>query len=134
MEPQVAFYRLSRKIVNNRAGIAQDAQQVVYYSLAIGHHVGVIDCLAVLLEIPLEAYRQWVERLPEGQGRRKLEGVLRWREIEINRGHAEELASALHSALPEMSALEAQWASTLMMCLKKMVEEPALYLMVRNRS
>ncbi len=130
----ITFYQLTRKIINNQEGIPENARQVMYYSLAIGHHVGVMDCLSVLLEIPPEAYRQWVARLPEGAGRSKLEGVLRWGEIEINRGHAGNLASALRPALPTMSAVEAQWANTLLQCLKKMVEEPALYLMVRNRT
>ncbi len=130
----ITFYQLTRKIINNQDGIPESARQVMYYSLAIGHHVGVMDCLSVLLEIPPEAYRQWTARLPEGQGRRKLEGVLRWGEIEINHDHAGQLASALRSALPTMTAPESQWTSTLLQCLKKMLEEPALYLMVRNRS
>ncbi len=130
----ITFYQLTRKIINNQDGIPESARQVMYYSLAIGHHVGVMDCLSVLLEIPPEAYRQWTARLPEGQVRRKLEGVLRWGEIEINCGHAGDLASTLCSALPALTGVEAQWASTLLQCLKKMVDEPALYLMVRNRS
>ncbi len=129
----ITFYQLTHKIINNQEGIPENARQVMYYSLAIGHHVGVMDCLSVMLEIPQEAYRQWVARLPEGAGRSKLEGVLRWGEIEINRGHAGELASALLPAVPVMSAVEAQWAIALIQCLKKMIEEPALYLMVRNR-
>ncbi len=130
----ITFYQLTHKIINRQEDIPESARQVMYYTLAIGHHVGVMDCLSVLVEIPLEAYRQWLARLPEGAGRRKLEGVLRWGEIEINRAHAGELASTLRSALPAMTALEAQWANTLLQCLTKMVEEPALYLMVRNRS
>ena len=47
---------------------------MIYYSLAIGHHVGVMDCFQSLMEIPLDDYRQWIVRLPEGAARRKLEG------------------------------------------------------------
>ena len=57
MEPQVAFYRLSRKIVNNQESIPEDARQVMYYSLAIGHHVGVMDCFSELMAVPAEEYR-----------------------------------------------------------------------------
>ncbi len=56
MEPQVVFYRLSRKIVNNQDDIPEDARQVMYYSLAIGHHVGVMDCFSELMAVPAEKY------------------------------------------------------------------------------
>ena len=57
MERQVVFYRLSRKVVNDRDAIPEDARQVLYYSLAIGHHVGVMDCFAELMAVPAEAVR-----------------------------------------------------------------------------
>ncbi len=96
MEPQVVFYRLSRKIVNNQENIPEDARQVMYYSLAIGHHVGVMDCFSELMVVPAEKYKQCLDRLPEGEGRRKLEGALKWNEIEINRSHVDELLPALN--------------------------------------
>lgn len=133
MEPQVAFYRLSRKIVSNDGNIPEAARQVMYYSLAIGHHVGVMDCFSELMAVPAGKYKQCLDRLPEGEGRRKLEGVLQWNEIEINRSHVAELLPALNFLLSGMSSSDLQWVRTLLKCLQEMVAEPALYLMVRLR-
>lgn len=133
MEPQIAFYRLSRKIVNSQEGIPEDARQVMYYSLAIGHHVGVLDCFAELMVVPAGQYKQCLDRLPDGEGRRKLEGVLKWNEIEINRSHVDELLPALGAFLPGKGGSDRQWIQTLMRCLREMVAEPALYLMVKMR-
>lgn len=134
MEPQIAFYQLSRKIVNNQERIPEDARQVIYYSLAIGHHIGVMDCFSELMVIPVEKYKQFLELLPEGEGRRKLEGVLTWHEIEINRSHVEELLPVLQEVLSWMnSGSDSEWAQRLIRCLQNMVAEPALYLMLKIR-
>ncbi|HTP01233.1 MAG TPA: formate hydrogenlyase maturation protein HycH [Anaerolineales bacterium] len=133
MERQVAFYRLSRKVVNNQDAIPEDARQVMYYSLAIGHHVGVMDCLSELMTVPAEAYQRYLERLPEGEARRKLEGALTWDEIEINRSHVDELLKALQIIPPAAQGVDAAWVKTLMQCLQEVIAEPALYLMVKMR-
>ncbi len=133
MEPQVVFYRLSRKVVNNQEDIPDDARQVIYYSLAIGHHVGVMDCFSELMAVPSEKYKKCLERLPDGDGRRKLEGVLKWHEVEINRSHIDELIPALKGLLAGMSDPESQWVPTLLQCLQEMMAEPALYLMMKIR-
>jgi hypothetical protein len=130
---QIAFYRLSRKIVNNQDAIPEDARQVMYYSLAIGHHVGVMDCLSEIVAVPEETYRQFLAGLPEGEARRKLEGVLTWNEIEINRSHVDELLRALHGAALELGDAGSQWVKMLIQCLREIAAEPALYLMVRLR-
>ncbi len=134
MEPQIVFYRLSRKVVNNQDAIPEDARQVMYYSLAIGHHVGVMDGLSELMAVPVADYTRCLERRPEGTARDKLEGALRWDEIEINRSHADQLLAALNSCLSSMPDAEARWARTLIQCLHEIVAEPALYLMVRMRA
>lgn len=134
MEPQVAFYRLTRKIVNDREAVPEEARQVMYYSLAIGHHVGVMDCFSELLAVPEQQFRAYVERLPAGEARRKLQGVLAWHEIEINRGHVDELMPVLKASLAEPGASQAQWMGTFIACLQEMVAEPALYLMLKLRA
>ena len=133
MEPQVAFYRLSRKIVNNQEKIPADAQQIMYYSLAIGHHVGVMDCFSELMVVSAEKYKQCLERLPDGEARRKLEGALKWNEIEINRSHVDELLPAFKVLLSGLSGPDSQWVKTMLRCFQEMVAEPALYLMVKMR-
>jgi hydrogenase-4 component J len=132
-EPRVVFYQLSRKVVNNQESIPEDARQVMYYSLAIGHHIGVMDCFSEMIVVPADAYRHWLERLPQGDGRLKLEGVLTWNEIEINRSHTDELISVLNAAMPGMNGPEIQWTETVLLCLNKIVAEPAYYLMVKMR-
>jgi hydrogenase-4 component J len=134
MSERAVFYQLTEKYVDNEECIPADAQQVIYYSLAIGHHVGVLDCFKSLMEIPLDGFKRWISRLPEGAGRHKLEGLLKWGEIEINHSHAGELMPALDAALSQMDSLEKQWTGTLVQCIKQMEKEPALYLMVRKRA
>lgn len=134
MADRAVFYQLTQKFVNQDRDIPEGPRQVLYYSLAIGHHVGVIDCFQSLMEIPLAAYEQWLGRLPEGAGRHKLEGLLKWGEIEINCNHSGDLIPVLKDSLPRMNADETHWTSVLVQCLQKTIEEPALYLMVRRRS
>jgi hypothetical protein len=85
------------------------------------------------VEIPLEDYRLWVSQLPEGSGRRKLEGLLKFGEIEINHSHAGELLRAMNSSSSAKTAEGPSWVGSLAQCLQNMTAEPALYLMVRTR-
>jgi hydrogenase-4 component J len=128
---EVAFYRLSRKIVNNQDAIPEDARQVMYYSLAIGHHVGVMDCLTELVAVPVDVYKRTLEQLPPGDALRKLEGVLTWNEIEISRSHVDELLPALTRLVIGMQDDNAHWLKMLIECLREIVAEPALYMMVK---
>ena len=133
MDPEIVFYHLGQKIVNNRECIPENARQVLYYSLAIGHHVGVMDCFSAFMQMPASDFKQWTSRLPEGGGKRKLEGVLKWGEIEINRSHVSKLVPTLQANLAQMSSQESQWAKTLLVWLEKITQEPALYLMVKKK-
>ena len=132
MAERAVFYQLTHKFVNNEANIPESARQVIYYSLAIGHHVGVLDCFQSMLEIPIEAYQQWLSRLPEGEARHKLEGLVKWGEIEINSSHVGQLVPALQAGLSHMDAPERGWAGQLIHSMQQMTEEPALYLMGRK--
>ena len=132
MTERAVFYQLTHKFVNKEQDVPEDARQVIYYSLAIGHHVGVLDCFKSLMEVPLEEYRRWITLFPEGIGRHKMEGVLKWGEIEINRSHTNELLPLLKDSLSRSTAAEAKWTNVLIEQLNMMVQEPALYLMVRK--
>ncbi len=57
MSEKVVFSQLSRKFIDENDATPSEAQQVVYYSLAIGHHLGVIDCLEAALTCPWDEYR-----------------------------------------------------------------------------
>ena len=52
MSETVVFSQLSRKFIDENDATPAEAQQVVYYSLAIGHHLGIIDCLEAALTCP----------------------------------------------------------------------------------
>lgn len=128
MTPRIAVYQLRSKFVNQREDVPDDARQVVYYTLAVGHHVGVMDCFSSQVEIPLDEYTAWVQRLPEGPARTKLEGALRWGEIEVNQTHVGMLLPLFEAAL----ANGPSWTRGFIQCLHSIEQESAMYLMVRK--
>ena len=52
MSEKVVFSQLSRKFIDENDATPAEAQQVVYYSLAIGHHLGVIAVSYTHLTLP----------------------------------------------------------------------------------
>ena len=66
MSEKVVFSQLSRKFIDENDATPAEAQQVVYYSLAIGHHLGVIDCLEAALTCPWDEYLAWIATLEAG--------------------------------------------------------------------
>ncbi|MCT4704834.1 formate hydrogenlyase maturation HycH family protein [Enterobacteriaceae bacterium H16N7] len=134
MSESVVFCQLSRKFVDENDNTPADAQQVVYYSLAIGHHLGVIDCLKENLVCPFDDYRAWIATLEEGgEERRKMEGVPRYGEIVIDQSHVVLLARALDAAKPTQTPAQQRWSQALLDMLQAIQLEPAIYLMVRRR-
>lgn len=133
---KVIFYSLSSKFVDEKSAqqrSSQKAQEVIYYSLAIGHHLGVIDCLQSRLECPLGGYLQWINCLPENsEARRKLAGVQRFGEITIDSSHTHLLALALRDSSPQMTAQQQDWSEQLIALLAQIENDPAMYLMVRR--
>lgn len=128
MSPKIAVYQLHSKFVNQREDVPDDARQVVYYTLAVGHHVGVLDCFSNQVEIPLDEYTDWLQSLPNGPARTKLEGVIRWGEIEVNQTHVGMLLP-----LFEPAKIHGQgWMRDLFQCLQSIKQEAAMYLMVRK--
>ena len=134
MSESVVFCQLSRKFVDENDNTPSDAQQVVYYSLAIGHHLGVIDCLKENLVCSFEPYRAWIATLEEGsEARRKMEGVPRYGEILIDQSHVVLLAKAFDAAKPTQTEQQQEWSQELLDMLQAIQQEPAIYLMVRRR-
>jgi len=128
MTPKIIIYQLRTKFVNRREDVPEDAKQVVYYTLAVGHHVGVMDLFSSRLEIPLEEFAAWVQSQPEGPARTKLEGALRWGEIEVNQSHVGMLLPLLEAAPAEGPG----WTREFVECLNAVRQESAMYLMVRK--
>ena len=128
MTPKISVYQLRSKFVNKREDVPEDARQVVYYTLAVGHHVGVMDCFSSQVDIPLDEYAAWVRNQPEGPARTKLEGAIRWGEIEVNLSHVGMLLPLFEAAPVEGPG----WTRDFVQCLHDIQHEPALYLMVRK--
>lgn len=133
MSGKVIFYQLGQKFLDRKEDMPAEAKQVVYYSLAIGHHIGVIDCLKPILECPQAGYAAWLEKMPAGEARSKLEGVLKWGEINIDSSHVHVLARTLDAGRADGTELEAQWTQTLMLSLAAIEAEPAIYLIAKRR-
>lgn len=155
MSTQVIFYALSKKFLDEqdkpKGSVPEKAQQVMYYSLSIGHHVGVIDCLKKILVCPLDDYKRWIAQLPEGEAQRKMAGLMKFGEIMIDSSHTKLLGYAFGSLSVEHDGLKqgslkqdnlkkgnlkkdsyAQWTQTLLDYLAAIEQETALYLMVRR--
>nr|WP_231617149.1 formate hydrogenlyase maturation HycH family protein [Erwinia sorbitola] len=130
------FYSLRSKFVDEKIAqkrSSQKVQEVVYYSLAIGHHLGVIDCLQSRLECPLDGYMEWIYSLPQNsEAYRKLAGVQRFGEINIDSSHTHLLALALRDARPKMNETQQGWSDALINLLTQIEHDPAIYLMVRR--
>lgn len=134
MSESVVFCQLSRKFVDENDNTPADARQVVYYSLAIGHHLGVIDCLKESLVCPLEAWQAWIATLEaDSEARRKMNGVSRYGEIVIDQNHVVMLARAFDAAKPMQTPEQQGWSQALLDMLQAIQQEPAIYLMVRRR-
>ncbi|AKM46923.1 Formate hydrogenlyase maturation protein HycH [Edwardsiella anguillarum] len=136
-DPTVVFHILNAKFVQqaeDEAATPPAAREVIYYSLAIGHHLGVIDCLKPCMSLPLSDYRAWIAQLETGEARRKLEGVLRFGEIGIDISHIHTLACALDRALPAMTPPQQAWSRSLIDALQLIENEPTIYLMVKRHN
>jgi len=130
---KVTFWSLRQKFVDCDEDMPAESQQVMYYSLAIGHHVGMIDCLKNELECPFEGYIEWLARLPEGEGHRKLRGLLTFGEITIDSTHTSLLANTLSAVSQHGDEPFKSWSLRLIALLGEIEREPAIYLIVRRQ-
>ena len=133
MSETVVFSQLSRKFIDENDATPDAAQQVVYYSLAIGHHLGVIDCLEAALSCPWDDYLAWIGTLAAGsEARRKMEGVPKYGEIVIDINHVVMLAQAFDAARTNQNDAQKAWSNQLLGMLHDIHQENAIYLMVRR--
>jgi len=133
MSGRVVFYQLSSRFLHRGQAPPPDAQQVLYYSLGVGHHVGVIDTFKPFLTCDYDSYLAAVAALPEGEARRKLDGLRKFGEIVIDANHTHLLRTALSAARPEFDGQTELWSSRLDQALRAIEQEPALSLMVRRQ-
>ena len=133
MTTKVIFYLLNQRFVENDKQVPEQAQQVMYYSLAIGHHVGVIDCFKKLLICDYDDYQHFVQSFPEGEARRKFTGLMKFGEIVIDSSHVNLLAKAMDENKANFAPQYQQWVEILMDTLASIQREPVMYIMVKRR-
>lgn len=100
---EAVFYALTQKFVEREEDIPEDAKDVLTYTLAVGHHTGVVDCFEPRLACPVRVLDAVVADLPEdGAAAAKLGALRRFGEIQIDKESAPALydaACALREAL-----------------------------------
>jgi hydrogenase-4 component J len=126
---------LPTQFLERAEDIPEDAKQIVYYSLAIGHHIGVFDCFKPVLSCSNTLYDQIVAAMPEGgEARRKLSGLLRFGEIGVDSSHTRMLRAAIGQAVGSVDADATVWLLALDNALSAIEQEPVIYLMGRRLS
>lgn len=139
MAQSVIFYELTSKFVDSEMDIPDDAQSIMYYTLAVGHHTGVMDCFTPRLTCSVDMYRELVSMVEDETARYKLEGIFRFGEIQVDKNHAGTLRRALNEVRqklyleksPKLHAPELTWLTDFIDLLEKTLSEPGLYLMGR---
>lgn len=129
---EIVFWVLRQKFVDSETAAPEQSSQVFYYSLAIGHHVGVIDCLNVALRCPQTEYEAWISQLTDEQARRKMLGVLTFGEIVIDVSHAALLGKAFAPLGNDATSPWNSFSNKLLHHLDEMKREPAIYLMAKK--
>ncbi|MBD1577182.1 formate hydrogenlyase maturation protein HycH [Vibrio sp. S11_S32] len=132
---KVMFYALKRKFVDEQYDVPEEAKQVLYYSLSIGHHLGVVDCLEVAIEASTAEYKQWVNLLEAGsEAHRKMMGYFTFGEITIYPDHIHMLACAFSTVdKARMTEKEIAMTATFIDVLTAIYHEQTMYVMIRDR-
>ncbi len=134
--PQVVFYQLTKKFVDTEESVPDDAQDVLYYTLAVGHHTGVIDCFEERFRCPLEVYARLIDAFPEGDARYKLEGIVSHGEIQIDKTHLAVMVPGLAAMQDGGESLDAEVRAaldSLTGAVDVLAREGAAYIMGRIR-
>ena len=90
----VVFYLLGKKFVEDKNDIPKDARDVIYYTLAMGHNAGVIDCFEPKLALTRHLYDEIVEKMGEGDAKFKLTRIEKFGEIQILKEDTKLLSNA----------------------------------------
>ena len=132
-ETTIEFYRLHRKFVDNKEAIPPGSENLIYNTMALGHHIGVLDCFQRAISAPENVYRGMISKLPHGECRDKLEGVFKWGEIEITSGHTGILLQDMTAGMPAMPQEEKGVAQQFCDNLLLMEKEPTIYMVVKRK-
>ncbi len=148
---EVVFYRLGKKFVDNERSIPEEVSSVLYYTLAIGHHTGVIDCLSPRLATSREVFAEVLALLGSGPAFDKLSGIEQFGEIEVKKEHVALLKSEVLDVLERVGVTQferaeaqtpsdsaviavdaAAWLEEFLYLLEEIQCEPAVYAMGRR--
>ena len=140
MDAKVVFYQLTAKLVDQEEDISQASADIIYYTLAVGHHTGVMDCFTPKLASPYDTYGRIVSLYPEGPARYKLEGIMRFGEIQIDQSHLPVLSPATERVLDGLYAsrdsnpyaAEISWLNEFTLLLNAIKRDSAVYAMGRR--
>ncbi|WP_318506633.1 formate hydrogenlyase maturation HycH family protein [Photobacterium leiognathi] len=134
LEQNVYFYSLGRKFVDESYDVPEEAKQIMYYSLAIGHHLGVVDCLDAVLKCSGHEYLEWISGLDQnGKAFRKMKGFLVFGEITIYPEHLNMLALAFDRIDSRtQNEKSQQLTSGFIDALGAIHREPTMYMMIRG--
>lgn len=131
----VVFYQVKAKFVDSEKSVPEEAKEVLYYTLSIGHHTGVIDCLEEQLRIPKAEYEDICEAL-DGEAKYKLKGAIRNTEIQIEKHNLPLLEEELNRVLNESTDLDNVTKANIRNILdvfKVLKDDTAAYIMARLR-
>ena len=139
MGKKVVFYRLTAKFVDSAVDIPEEVSNIMYYALSVGHHTGVADCLSPCLSCSMDTYRSIVSHIDSQGARYKLEGIMRFGEIQIDKVHVPALTEALKKELQslylqktsKLYAVEITWLTQFLELLEEVRTQTAMYMMGR---
>lgn len=142
---KIAFYLLTRKFVDSAQSIPEEVKDVLYYTLAVGHHTGVMDCFERKLDVDRALFTKLVDAMPSEAVRSKWLGVLTFGEIEVGKERIGELLADARAVLSDIDifnevgkttmALTSEEITTLTDIIELMLRvqgEVNVYLMVRR--
>lgn len=139
MGKNVVFYRLTAKFVDSAVDIPEEVNNIMYYTLSVGHHTGVADCLSPCLSCSMDTYCSIVSHIDSQEARYKLEGIMRFGEIQIDKVHVPALTKALKKELQslylqktsKLYAVEITWLTQFLDLLEEVRTQSAMYMMGR---
>jgi hydrogenase-4 component J len=130
MAASYIFYRLTSKVVGIEEDCSQKSRDIAYYTLAIGHHTGILDCFDVVLSCDDSELDELLARFSETSWARfKLDGLRRFGEITIEQEHAMRLLDELSGPVAETFP---HWAGKFVEQLGAVAHEPVVYLVGRR--
>ncbi|MDR1082896.1 MAG: hypothetical protein LBL27_03390 [Coriobacteriales bacterium] len=143
---RVVFYRLCAKFVDNERSVPKETSDVLYYTLAVGHHTGIIDCFSESFSCSQDVYERIIGLFPpESDAHYKLDGIRRKGEIQIDKSHLDVFDTSVNDARASLDALDVldvgdeaytamrDWLDGFSLSLDDMKCHPEVYLMGRTR-